>query len=215
MKDDHKANQKQVVFVHGGTAWPSEVAFQDYLVNYPQERLVEKMLRTTTSWSRTLGDVLGQEYEVLAPPMPCAQNARYKYWSLWFDKIIPFLHDGVIFVGHSLGGIFLAKYLSEHTLSVCIAQLHLVAAPVENTPDESLCDFNFTDLADISVIQERVDTIYLYHSEDDSVVPFKDVSVYAHYLPQAEIVRFIDRGHFLSETFPELVFRIKKDNLLK
>ena len=45
-------------------------------------------------------------------------NARYEEWKIWFERMIPFLNDNVILVGHSLGGIFFVKYLSENLLPI-------------------------------------------------------------------------------------------------
>ncbi len=200
---------KQVVFIHGGNTHASTDDFERYLREYPKERLAQKLLGEAPQlWSRTLQEALGEGWTVLAPSMPCAQNARYAQWKLWMDNVVPFLQDDVVLVGHSLGGIFLAKYLIEHSLPVRISQLHLVAAPIDDTPQEPLGDFAPDTVADLARIDDRVPEIYIYHSEDDPVVPFADAAVYAHYLPNATMVRFTDRGHFLDETFPELIARI-------
>ncbi len=201
--------RQQLLFIHGGTTWATREDYKAYLHSYPLERIVEKMIGEKRTWSRGLGDALGDDWEVLAPSMPCAQFARYDEWALWLEKIAPLLRDGVVLVGHSLGGVFLAKYLSENNFPVRIAQLHLVAAPMEDTPDEPLCDFNFDDVEKLRTLEEKAGEIIIYHSEDDPVVPFKDAMAYAHYLASAEFVRFTDRGHFLQEDFPELIVRIR------
>ncbi len=204
-----KLQKKQVLHIHGGTTWPNREALRAYLATYSVERIVEKMRRQGTSWRDTLPVALGDAYEVLLPQMPVAQYARYEEWALWFKKLIPLLRNDVVLIGHSLGGVFLAKYLTEHVLPVRVAQLHLVAAPIEDTPNEPLCDFGIEDPQELVVIEQRVHSIMIYHSEDDAVVPFKDGVAYAHYLPNAAFVRFIDRGHFLQEDFPELIASIK------
>jgi predicted alpha/beta hydrolase family esterase len=197
--------KKQVFVVHGGMAWPSYKEYFAYLEQYPLERIMQK---SGKRWKDLLSDVLGGDYEVIAPKMPAYQNAKYAEWKIWFEKYLPILRDDLVLVGHSMGGIFLVKYLIENDLPVRIAQLHLVAAPIEDTDAEKLCDFGFDDVTQISTIQDKVHEIIIYHSEDDPVVPFKDAVAYAHYLPDAELVRFLDRGHFLDENFPELVERL-------
>ena len=63
------------------------------------------------------------------PQMPNKQNADYQAWKIEFEKILPDLDKDSILIGHSLGGIFLAKYLSENKLAQKLDSLHLVAAP--------------------------------------------------------------------------------------
>jgi hypothetical protein len=46
--------------------------------------------------------------------MPNPMNARYNEWKILFKKIVLLLDDNVILIGHSLGAIFLVKYLSEN-----------------------------------------------------------------------------------------------------
>ncbi len=63
--------------------------------------------------------------------MPNKTNAQFEEWKIWFEKFIPFLNDGVILVGHSLGGVFLAKYLSENKFPKKIGGVFLVSAVYE------------------------------------------------------------------------------------
>lgn len=39
--------------------------------------------------------------------MPNSNNAHYQEWKIIFDKIVTLLDEDVIFISHSLGGIFL------------------------------------------------------------------------------------------------------------
>jgi predicted alpha/beta hydrolase family esterase len=64
--------------------------------------------------------------------MPDTQNSYYPAWKIWFEKYFQYLGENkLIVIGHSLGGIFLAKYLSENKFPRCIDSLHLVS-PVYN-----------------------------------------------------------------------------------
>lgn len=52
------------------------------------------------------------EFKVIKPEMPNKDMARYSAWKLWFEKHLPFLDsEKLIVIGHSLGAIFLIKYL--------------------------------------------------------------------------------------------------------
>lgn len=140
--------------------------------------------------------------------MPNSKNARYLEWKIWFEKLFPLLSDQVILIGHSLGGIFLAKYLCENTFPKTIKQLHLVAAPYDTEIiKESLADFAL----DITVgkLSNISEYIYLYQSRDDQAVAYEDVLKYKRDIPTAELVIFEDRGHFTQEDFPELLKNIE------
>jgi len=138
--------------------------------------------------------------------MPNRQNARYDEWSLWLERHVPFLRDGVILVGHSMGGIFLAKYLSENVFPVRIGMLALVAAPFDDETNGSLGDFVLSD--NLENVSRQVGTILLFHSQDDPAVPFTECAKYARALPEAETIVLDGRGHFLDPDFPELSERM-------
>lgn len=106
--------KQQVFVIHGGTAFDTYEEYISYLQN--KEVSLEKL--QGRDWKMNLQDTLGDGYEVYLVKMPNAFNAVYKEWCLWFEKFLPLLNDGVIFVGHSLGAVFLAKYLSEHEISI-------------------------------------------------------------------------------------------------
>lgn len=158
-------------------------------------------------WKSNIATELGEEYEVIAPGMPNAMNAKYAEWKIYFEKYIPYIQDGVIIVGHSLGGIFLAKYLSENTFPKRITATALVAAPFEGRAEYSLADFILPQ--SLELFQNQSPHIFLYHSEDDPTVPFDDVHKYAAKLPKAIVKTFKDRGHFNQEEFPELIEEIR------
>ena len=157
-------------------------------------------------WKEVLGGELGAEYQVIVPQMPNKQNAKYREWEIWFEKHTPFINDDVVFVGHSLGGSFLAKYLAVNRFPKRIAGTILIAAPYERgrhmlgdfTPPESLALFS-----------KQGGTILLYHSSDDPVVPFSELAKYQAALPHARVRIFSNRQHFNQESFPELVADIR------
>ncbi|MDR0860065.1 MAG: hypothetical protein LBO09_03640 [Candidatus Peribacteria bacterium] len=56
------------------------------------------------------------------------------YWArkIWFEKIFPYLNnEGTILIGHSLGAMFLLKYLSENTFPQPLSQLHLISSSID------------------------------------------------------------------------------------
>jgi len=190
----------QILIIHGGTAFNT---YDDYLAYL---RTAEIRLERTprADWKDTLAATL-PEYEVLFPGMPSAGNAKYSEWSIWFERIIPLLRDNVTLIGHSLGGVFLAKYLSEHTLPVSVASIHLVAAPYDaDTDAEGMADFRITKPVTFPNTK-----VYLYYSNDDIYVAPEEGKKYARDLSDATFLSFEDRGHFFTQNqFPELLERI-------
>ncbi len=188
----------QVVVIHGGDAFSTHEEYFQFLQDFP---LTIESVRPKRDWKSFLPNVLGEEYDVLAPIMPNKTNAQFSEWRLWFEKMFPFLEHGAILVGHSLGGMFLAKYLAEHTLPRRIGALFLVAAPHNHTGEVG----DFTLPSSLDGVARQVANIFLFHSTDDDVVPFSELAVYAKQLPNAHVATFTDRGHFNQSAFPELV----------
>jgi len=199
-------SKPQVFFIHGAEAYSRYEDFLTDLRTMPLDPFKEPSRR----WTHTLREDLGENYEVFLPTMPNKQNARYIEWKIWCERHFPFLRDGVILVGWSCGGYFLARYLLENTVPFRVQHLFLLATPFENIPSE-----NGEDGGDFAFDTERAgeladvcDGITIMHSTDDFVVPYDHALRYHEALPTAELVTFDDKNHFLIETFPELHERI-------
>lgn len=192
-----------LILIHGGSTFDT---YEEYWADLESSQLsLEKINRK--DWKDFMYSELS-EYEVIYPKMPNSKNARYPEWKLWFEKLFPLLTDEVVLVGHSLGGIFLAKYLSENTFPKKIKSLHLVAAPYDTEViKESLADFALNNT--VEKLNDYTDNIFLYQSKDDTAVAFADVEKYKRDLPNATLRIFEDRGHFTQEKFPELIQDIK------
>ena len=168
-------------------------------------------LRPHLDWRYSLQNELGENFEVLLPQMPDKTNAHYNEWKIWFERILPLLDKEIILVGYSLGGIFLAKYLSENNFPKKIKATILVAAPFDDKDSgKSLADFKLSFPLDRFVKQGG--KIYLIQSKGDPEVLFGNLEKYKKALPNAETIVFEDRGHFSQESFPEIIELIKTLN---
>ncbi|MFT5036897.1 MAG: putative alpha/beta hydrolase family esterase [Candidatus Azotimanducaceae bacterium] len=199
--------KKQILIIHGGRAYSTHDAFLDKL----QTRVIDNPFQSRFfKWKDTLSAELGEGYEVCFPEMPNKEYAKYKEWKIWLERHLEFLRDDVTLIGHSLGGYFLAKYLSENNMSVAIGSLYLVAAVYEsdNFEGEDGGDFNF-DPKNLPQIAEKVENIHILHSKDDPVVPYEHALKFKEALPRAELMTFEDKGHFNMEEFPELVGMVR------
>lgn len=200
--------KKQILIIHGGTSFNTYV---DYLAYLKTKDINIDKIRPRKDWKDSLIFELGDEYDILLPRMPNVTNARYEEWKIWFKNIEKVIDDPIILIGHSLGGIFLAKYLSENTLPKSIAATILVAAPYDDADAadgrESLADFALP--ASLAQFEQQSGKIYLMHSKDDPVVPFAQLKKYQQALPGAKMIIFEDREHFNQETFPEITALLK------
>ncbi len=192
--------KKQVVIIHGGDTFNTYTEYiaslKSFIIDF------SKMLRR--GWKENLEQELGSEFRVVLPKMPNQANAKYSEWKIWFEKIIPFLDEEVVFVGHSLGGIFLAKYFSENTYPKKIRATFLIAAPFDTSgTDYTLADFSLPQ--SLAGLEKQGGKIFIYQSKDDNVVPFSNLEKYKHALPSAKEWVFTDRGHFNQTHLPELV----------
>jgi predicted alpha/beta hydrolase family esterase len=199
--------KQQVLIISGGTSFDNYDDYISYLKKDSQVSL--DGMRTRETWKKGMVVSLGEDFEVFLPGMPNRMNARYSEWEIWFERIINLLDNNLILIGHSLGGIFLAKYFSENKINKKIKALILIAAPFgEVIGEESLTDFKLP--GSLSNLSKQCKNIYLIQSKDDVVVPFSHVEAYKKELPKAKLFVFEDKSHFNQETFPELIKLIKE-----
>ena len=196
--------KQQILIIHGGNSFANR---EDYLSWLRNAHLELEDLLPGGDWKSALHHELGSNAEILLPKMPCKQNANYEEWSIWFSKMLPLLNDGVILIGHSLGGIFLAKYLAQNNIDKKIKATILVAAPFDDEGTGELASFNLP--ASLEKFSKQAGQMYLFHSEDDVVVPVRELECYLRLLPKAVAHRLTGRGHFNSNKFPELVSLLK------
>lgn len=199
--------KKQIVVIGGGDTFKTYKEYIAYLKKLKLDFRKTKIKR----WKSNLSEFLGKNFDVIILKMPNTANARYLEWKILFNKLLPFLKNNVILLGHSLGGLFLAKYLSENKFPKKIKALFLVAAPYdEENADYTLGDFKLSK--NLTKLRNQVRKIFLYHSKDDLIVPFADITKYKKSLPEAKVTVFKNRKHFDQKKFPELVKDIRSLN---
>jgi predicted alpha/beta hydrolase family esterase len=202
----NQENKKQILFIHGGTVLNTE-ELHEYLKNSDHDPRKER-----GRWINWVRDYLPEEYEMFIPEMPNKRSADYESWKIWFEKFFPYLNDEVVLIGYSLGGCFLAKYLSENDFPKKIDQLHFVCPVIisEGPRGEDIKTFSF-DTQNLSEIKNKTEKIFIYHSKDDPVVSFYHSEFLVEKLPSAEFFQFEDKGHFFQEEFPEILENILKN----
>jgi hypothetical protein len=199
--------KKQVLVIHGGSSFNN---YENYLNNLKNSEVDLDRLIPHPEWKSKLQKNLGDDYIVYLPKMPQKDNASYLEWKIYFEKILEKIDGELILVGHSLGAIFLIKYLSENIIRQKINGLFLVAAPYENDEldNEVITDF-ITKNKDLQKISEQTNVICLYHSKDDPIVPYSHSGKYIEKLREAKLTSFDDRSHIFGDNLPEIIEDIK------
>jgi uncharacterized protein len=197
----------KVLVIHGGNMFASH---EEYVADLREKEVDIERLRPKTDWKDTLQTRLGSEYEVFLPTMPMPHNAEYALWKLWFEKILVKIDDISVFIGHSLGAMFLLKYYSEQKESKRVRALLLVAPVFSSSTKNGNETLSFTLGDNLDLLSENAKVIQFFHSTDDPVVPYENMLDFKSVLPNADYFSFDERGHFNTETFPELIQAVKK-----
>jgi len=202
--------KKQVLYIHGGESFWKHGDFIERLRTVDLWHLpTQDDLGGYKKWTSTLAEDLGEAYEVILPPMPNKQNAKFAEWSIWFERHFEYLQDGAILIGCSLGAMFLAKYLSQNDVPFRPGAVFLLAGAYK------LPGFDETDCGDFLIAPEavrpvvgKIDKLIIMHSQDDHVAPYEHGVALSKAIPEAEFVMFTDKNHFLIPVFPELLDHI-------
>lgn len=196
----------QILYVHGGMTPKSRKVYLDYL----RKRVI--YTKPPISWSAEFLDKKLKGFEIIRPRMPLREQARFEDWKIHFERFFPFLKDDIILIGESLGGMFLAKYLSENKFPKKILSLYLVCPPFDNSlPTEDLSG-GFKLKSDLSLIEKNSPKVTLLFSKNDDVVPVEHAKKYRNKLKNAKIIVYNHiKGHFRISRFPQIVKMIKDD----
>ena len=204
--DDMK-KKTQLFVIHGGNTFKSDKDYFHYLKT--RSISLEKRVRYYDDY---FDKTLGKNFEIIRPRMPLQDYAKYKDWKIYFERHISYLRNNIILMGGSLGGIFLAKYLSEHKFPKKILSTYLICPPFDNTlPGDSLAG-GFKLKSNLSLLEKQAGNLYLLFSKDDDIVPVSHAKKYASKLKKAKIIVYRSKnGHFKISKFPEVVRMIKND----
>jgi len=196
----------KILMVHGGITFKSQEDYKNYLRN--KEVRLEPKKRWQDSY---LTENLGQDFQIIRPRMPLQDNAEYEDWKIIFENYINALDGNIILIGSSLGGVFLAKYLSENKIDKKIISAYLIASPFDNSliGEDLVGGFELGE--DLSLIEKNCKKVVLMFSKDDDCVPLAHADNYRKKLKGSNFIIYESKnGHFQIEEFPEIVDMIKK-----
>lgn len=200
-------SKTQILLIHGGMTFKNKKDYLGYLKT--RKISIEKKIKWSDDY---LDKKLGKHFEIIRPSMPLKENAKYNEWKIHFERYFPRLRNSIIFVGSSLGGIFLAKYLSENKFPKKILSVYLICPPFDNTIKGEDLVGGFKLKSNLSMIEKNSKKVNLLFSKDDDTVPVSHAKKYAKKIINARIIIYKSKnGHFKISKFPELVRMIKKD----
>lgn len=195
----------QILFIHGGMTFKNTKDYLNYLHNRPVT--LEKKIRWGDDY---LTKKLGKEYEIIRPKMPLSENAKYRDWKIFFERYLAITNKDIILIGTSLGGIFLAQYLSENKVLKNIKGVFLVCPPFDGSLSNEDLVGGFKLKSNLSLLSKSTKNLHLLFSEDDDVVPVAHAEKYRRKLPDAKITIYKSKnGHFKVSEFPEIIKLIK------
>lgn len=197
----------QIFLIHGGMTFKNK---KDYL-NYLKTR--EVSIDEKKRWSNEyLTEELGKKFQIIRPRFPRSEDSKYEEWKIWFERFIPLLENNLILIGGSLGGIFLAKYLSENKFPKKILSVYLVCPPFDDTCIGEDLVGGFKLKSDLSLLEKNCKDVTLMFSSDDDSVPVEHAEKYRNKLKNSKIIIYKSKnGHFKISKFPEIVKMIKED----
>lgn len=178
--------------IHGGMTFRNRRDYLEYLKNRPVS--IEKKV----SWSGDYFDKeLGMKFQIIRPRMPLQDNSKYKEWKIIFERHFPYPTDNIILIGSSLGGIFLAKYLSENRFPKKILSTYLICPPFDNTLEGEDLVGGFKLKSNLSLLERNSKNLILMFSKDDDTVPVAHAEKYKNKLGKANIIIYKSKnGHF-------------------
>ncbi len=136
------------------------------------------------------------------PEMPEGYLPRYEKWKAFLEQFD--INEETILVGHSCGGGFLVRWLSENNVKV--GRVVLVAPWLD--PKKEIGDF-FNFALDEHIVSKTKDMTVMYSTDDFSDV-IESVAILKTKIQNLSIKEFTDKGHFVlnsmkTDAFPELL----------
>jgi hypothetical protein len=198
-------NKPQIFIIHGGMTFKNKRDYKDYLKNRPIS--IERKVKWSDEY---LDKKLGKDFDIIRPRMPLQDNAKYEDWKIFFERHFPYFKNNIILIGSSLGGIFLAKYLSENKFPKNVRAVFMICPPYDNTIEGKDLVGGFRLGPDLSLIEKNSKKVYLMFSKDDDTVPVSQAEKYRQKLTKSEIIIYDNKaGYFKASEFPEIVKIIK------
>lgn len=150
---------------------------------------------------------LGPQYDVRYPRMPNEAEPALATWGPVLERQIAALRSGAVVVGHSVGGTILLQVLARAPRARDLGAVALIAAPFIG-PGGWQSDEMETG-ADLAARLSVEVPVFVYHGENDAVVPVVHAECYGKALPRVQVCRLAGRDHQLSNELAEVAHDIR------
>jgi predicted alpha/beta hydrolase family esterase len=140
-------------------------------------------------------------------------NGFYPKYGVWSKELGRFdIGSETVLVGHSCGGGFLVRWLSENP-NQKVGKVVLVAPWIGIRFNDEPFDETFFDFEPVSSIAKQTEGIFIFNSIDDMPEVLESVKLLRNKVDNAQYREFKDKGHFTlsslgTEEFPELLEEI-------
>jgi predicted alpha/beta hydrolase family esterase len=198
-KKPQKEYKGKILLIGGGEIFNT---YDSYIMWLRELELHEQ----NPSWKSWLAKVLDQHnIEVIRLHMPNTFNAKYIEWQIMFSKYIYLIDSQTSLVGHSLGAMFLLKFLAENPeIEKIVKSVYLVSP-------------SFDEAYTFAIKTGKLPNYpkyYFYQSYDDDIVPWNESTtkkIEEMGLNKNNVMVYQNRGHFLQPNFVDLKKHILKN----
>lgn len=136
-----------------------------------------------------------------APEFPRAYDPVYAEWARIFERLE--ITKETTLVGHSCGGGFLLRFLSEHP-DMAPARVFLIAPWLD--PNKTLTTDFFGFTIDPTLTDRTHVELFISSDDEDSMWDsFRTIKIA---LPLITVHEFSDKEHFTQKEFPELLEKL-------
>ena len=150
--------------------------------------------------------LLVKDIHAVTPEMPYGYMPNYAVWKQEFERFD--ITPETILVGHSCGGGFLVRWLSENK-DKKVGKVVLVAPWLDPNKTKGE-DNDFFDFTMDSYLVSRTQGVTIFNSDDDMEAVHTSVKQIVDTITDVKLVEFEKKGHFClndlgGEAFPELL----------
>lgn len=153
---------------------------------------------------------LGEGYDVVYPAMSDDGDASYSVWKRWLEDELANTQGQTMVVGHSVGASVVLKFLTEQPTPPRIDAAFLLAAPFWGGDGWRYDGYEELELPPDA--HKRLPAgmpVFLYHCNDDDIVPSEHLALYGRLLREATCCELDSGGHQFDDDISPIATAIK------